>query len=399
MFTDCQGSVTDIYSEDGDCLFHAEYDPWGNMTARKNEIAFRRGYTGHEMLPEFGLVNMNGRMYDPRVGRFLSPDPYVQMPDNGQNFNRYSYCLNNPLKYTDPSGNIIGFDDIAAFLIGGTINLTCSLISGEVHSFWHGAELFVVGGVSGLATMYGSPLAGAAVIGAGNSIVNQGNTKGWGNISLTEVLTSTMMSTFASIGGEFISPYTSKITSQFLPNFSNPLLESTLDQGVANSLSGFTIGTAMSLGTGSDLKDALKNGGKDAALGLASGTISGATNYYMYARENKLSPWTGEKTNRHHSFPKFLGGATDQELTTMSVSRHKQFHKDFNEYLYQQRNEKGEHMRPQRGNSGMIIRENFKFSVRFDTTRHFYDSHPLKYWDARWDFYKYNNIIWEWRPW
>ncbi len=67
-----------------------------------------RGYTAHEMLPEFGLINMNGRLYDPVLGRMLSPDNYVQMPDNTQNFNRYSYVLNNPLKYTDPSGNLIG---------------------------------------------------------------------------------------------------------------------------------------------------------------------------------------------------------------------------------------------------------------------------------------------------
>ena len=51
---------------------------------------------------------MNARLYDPAVGRFLSPDPYVQAPDFTQNFNRYSYCLNNPLRYTDPSGEFIG---------------------------------------------------------------------------------------------------------------------------------------------------------------------------------------------------------------------------------------------------------------------------------------------------
>ncbi len=44
-----------------------------------------RGYTGHEHLLLFGLVNMNARLYDPVLGRFLSPDPYVQMPDNLQN--------------------------------------------------------------------------------------------------------------------------------------------------------------------------------------------------------------------------------------------------------------------------------------------------------------------------
>ena len=47
---------------------------------------------------------MNGRMYDPVIGRVLSPDNYVQDPTNTQSYNRYSYCLNNPLRYTDPSG-------------------------------------------------------------------------------------------------------------------------------------------------------------------------------------------------------------------------------------------------------------------------------------------------------
>jgi hypothetical protein len=51
---------------------------------------------------------MNARLYDPVLGRFLSPDPYVQAPNFSQNFNRYAYCLNNPLKYTDPTGEIFG---------------------------------------------------------------------------------------------------------------------------------------------------------------------------------------------------------------------------------------------------------------------------------------------------
>ncbi|MCR5696877.1 MAG: RHS repeat-associated core domain-containing protein [Marinilabiliaceae bacterium] len=62
-------------------------------------------------VPEFGLIDMNGRFYDPQLGRFLSPDPYVQDMTNPQNFNRYSYCLNNPLKYTDPSGMQLVIDN------------------------------------------------------------------------------------------------------------------------------------------------------------------------------------------------------------------------------------------------------------------------------------------------
>ena len=47
---------------------------------------------------------MNGRIYDPTLGRFLQADPHIQAPNNSQNYNRYSYVLNNPMSYTDPSG-------------------------------------------------------------------------------------------------------------------------------------------------------------------------------------------------------------------------------------------------------------------------------------------------------
>ena len=93
------------------------YDPWGRLRNPATQQVYAvgseptlflgRGYTGHEHLTAFGLINMNARLYDPAVGRFLSPDPYVQMPDFTQNFNRYSYCLNNPLIYTDPDGEIV----------------------------------------------------------------------------------------------------------------------------------------------------------------------------------------------------------------------------------------------------------------------------------------------------
>jgi len=64
-------------------------------------------------LAAFGIINMNGRLYDPNTASFFSPDPYVQAPDNTQNFNRYAYCLNNPLMYTDPDGEFI-FSVLAA---------------------------------------------------------------------------------------------------------------------------------------------------------------------------------------------------------------------------------------------------------------------------------------------
>ena len=88
LMTDHLGSVVKILDESRTTKFAATYDAWGNQTVTQNDIGFHRGYTGHEMLPEFGLINMNGRLYDPVIGRFLSTDNYVQQPANSQNFNR-----------------------------------------------------------------------------------------------------------------------------------------------------------------------------------------------------------------------------------------------------------------------------------------------------------------------
>lgn len=68
-----------------------------------------RGFTAHEMLDVHGLVHMNGRVYDPELGRFLSADPLVQFPHSTQGLDRYSYVHNNPLSYTDPSGHLVFF--------------------------------------------------------------------------------------------------------------------------------------------------------------------------------------------------------------------------------------------------------------------------------------------------
>ena len=62
-------------------------------------------FTGQEDDDELGLYNYKARLYDPVLGRFISPDSIVPNPEDPQSFNRYSYCLNNPLKYTDPSGH------------------------------------------------------------------------------------------------------------------------------------------------------------------------------------------------------------------------------------------------------------------------------------------------------
>ncbi|WP_302614399.1 polymorphic toxin type 23 domain-containing protein [uncultured Muribaculum sp.] len=121
MFADQQGSILSVVAADGSRVFAAAYDEWGQQRVTLNAIGFSRGYTAHEMMPQFGIINMNGRLYDPLLARFFSPDNYVQQPTNSQNFNRYSYCLNNPLKYTDPSGELFGLDDLLVFGIGSAL--------------------------------------------------------------------------------------------------------------------------------------------------------------------------------------------------------------------------------------------------------------------------------------
>ncbi len=107
---------------------------------------------------------MDGRVYDPAIGRFLSPDNYVQLPENSQSFNRYSYCINNPLKYTDPSGQ--SFWAVFAF----ATNFISNLASGD--SFWAAyGKAYVSSAISNF-----SPAVSAAIGGTfGHSVGSFGN--------------------------------------------------------------------------------------------------------------------------------------------------------------------------------------------------------------------------------
>ena len=98
------GSWTTISDSKGKIEQENRFDAWG-LCQNNDELMFERGFTGHEHIKGVHLINMNGRVYDPLTSSMLSPDRFVQMPDFTQNFNRYTYCLNNPLTYVDPDGN------------------------------------------------------------------------------------------------------------------------------------------------------------------------------------------------------------------------------------------------------------------------------------------------------
>jgi RHS repeat-associated protein len=119
LLRDHLGNITHVVnSENNNLVAEYSYDAWGRMRnpstwenfppdSVPELIVAGRGFTGHEHLPWFNLINMNGRLYDPLIGQFLSPDNYIQNSSSSQAYNRYAYCLNNPLIYTDPSGEIL----------------------------------------------------------------------------------------------------------------------------------------------------------------------------------------------------------------------------------------------------------------------------------------------------
>ncbi|MBK9261599.1 MAG: RHS repeat-associated core domain-containing protein [Polyangiaceae bacterium] len=111
LHVDHIGSIETTTKENGAIDERRSYDAFG---ARRSPdwggapIAFtsktKKGFTGHEEADEFGLVNMKGRVYDPRIGRFTTTDPIIANVYNGQSFGAYTYVRNNPLTFVDPSG-------------------------------------------------------------------------------------------------------------------------------------------------------------------------------------------------------------------------------------------------------------------------------------------------------
>lgn len=120
LHKDHLGSVEAITDVNGNVLAQMSFDTFGSrrnpnwvglLSEQDTEqllsqvgVVTSRGYTGHEHLDRTGIVHMNGRVFDPVLSRFLSPDPLVQAPYFSQSYNRYTYTFNNPLMFTDPSG-------------------------------------------------------------------------------------------------------------------------------------------------------------------------------------------------------------------------------------------------------------------------------------------------------
>jgi len=207
-----------------------------------------RGFTGHEHVEPFTLINMNGRLYDPLNGRMLSADNYVQGGLGTQGYNRYSYAGNNPLKYTDPEGeNPL----LIAALIGGTMNWLA-----------HGAEFSMDGlGYFGVGSAAG--LVGAGV-GAGVSSVLAGGGFWAGAIGTSSA---------SAVG------------------FGSGALAGAAGGGAG----GFLLGSGNSAVAGNSTKDIVNAGLRDGAYGALTGGLLGGIQGGIAANRQGANFWTGKE--------------------------------------------------------------------------------------------------------
>lgn len=303
---DYLGSVTCIASVDGALVAEYSYDPWGRLrnpetlelyaNGEEPELFLGRGFTGHEHLPYFGLINMNARLYDPFTGRFLSPDPYVQAPDFTQNYNRYSYALNNPLKYTDISGEVIPFFIIgiaAAAVIAGSVNVATNW--DNIDGFWEGFTTFTSGAIAGAGVMAvgiftgGSGWMALAGAGAGamtalnNGIISQTGKNFDGFRSIVwdpiwkNVLSGAAAGAVTSLYGQALAVYNPyiKLSEKMLRS---PLLGATFTLPITSAAGHIVGGTVYGLLDGQKFKDAFSESfegiGESIALSMSIGIFS-----------------------------------------------------------------------------------------------------------------------------
>jgi len=185
LHRDNLGSIVAISKTDGAIVEKRFFDAWGNLKGLVNSsgqmitdpaaissysLFLDRGYTGHEHLWKAGLINMNARLYDPILRKFLSPDNLVQDPFNTQNYDRFGYVYNNPLLNVDLDGNAIQFG--VAVVIGVAVALTTKAIMNMISGIpiWFGMGKAAVMGAISSVVSFGIGSAATSTFGTGVSV-------------------------------------------------------------------------------------------------------------------------------------------------------------------------------------------------------------------------------------
>jgi RHS repeat-associated protein len=217
LHKDHLGSVEQITDDRGSRTTIFDYDAWGyrssKLTAADSPKYWTRGFSGHEETPDALFVHMNGRIYDPSTGNFTNPDLVTQSLTDSRTFNRYTYVLDNPLKYTDPTGYFhISISHIVSS-VGHAISGVGHAISSAVQDIAHAAgsvvrwvvqnwkEVVVIAAAIGVTVLTGgtaSPILVGLLVGATTSGLSSALYGG----SLSQVLLATVKgAVFGAISG------------------------------------------------------------------------------------------------------------------------------------------------------------------------------------------------------
>ena len=192
------GSSSVMTDRSGAMVQHYEYAAFGNERFKDNTSAvdMSNRYTGQQLDEETGLYYYGARYYDPELGRFTQPDTIVPNSSDSQQFNRYTYVNNNPLKYTDPSGHELLTAIIIGVVVGAAIggataaatggNIGMGILTGAIGGLFGGVGAWAGGAIgaaasgatTGAAVTAGSfagAVAGGAAGGAVSAAVTGGN--------------------------------------------------------------------------------------------------------------------------------------------------------------------------------------------------------------------------------
>ena len=345
ILKDHLGSWTVFTDEDGDLVKEESFDAWGNRRnaatwtgAATGVLLFDRGFTGHEHMEGIGLINMNGRLYDPVMSTFLSVDNYVQSPDYAQSFNRYAYCLNNPLKYTDPDGEL--WHIIIGAAIGGIVNLATN--ANNCKGLWDYVAAFGVGAASGALTaavpclgigngilnaalqVGASAIGGGLVNGTNNLIAQTGkNFNGINNINKQDLWNSIgygSISGMAGFAGGAIGASAGNVMINGF-NIASPLAKGILGGVSGGAIGGFTgsfVGGGMQTG---DWSKACEAGWKGALSGASVGAISGGVASLNYAKKHNLNPFSGKTRYKEQSITIGEGMSSDIDKEWFGIDK------------------------------------------------------------------------------
>ena len=267
------GSATVITDATGAPVEATEYLPFGGQRSHSGTLQAPYKFTDQELDASTGLYNYNARLYDPMTGRFASADTIVPDFANPQSLNRYSYCVNSPLMYIDPSGHS-WLSDFTGIHIGfGGDGFHASIDSKQFASFTITAASFFIAGEIIAAPITAAVASGeyataAAAIEAGvgySSIAQAGIHCGAGVISggANSVINGGNIGTGAFIGG--LSAGIANYTGPFFPN-------SFAGQAVGRITIGGATGGLSSLLRGENFEDGLYFGAKSAAFGFIFGS-------------------------------------------------------------------------------------------------------------------------------